>query len=320
MTLRLVPYDQLDPALERERLALTIGAFSGVLDRRALEVLRRGDADPTEYVGLFAVERGHLVGETLVLRMAYRGARGALRVAGVSSVTTRVDARRRGVATALLKEVHRRERARGLPYALLWTSQGWLAHRLYEELGYRDVYTPSIAVRLLPDDGSSRTAPTLHPARRSDLPALEALHAEVTKDAYGFVPRAERFLSRRREAGGFPGELWVARRRGRRLGYALVASEQRQLRCGELVARPDDLPDLLDALERRARPGLLAIGETPARALAGELRARGYLVRREAVWRTLMALRLDRRRSAEELRRELAVDRPGFVCMGLDRF
>ena len=320
MALRILPYDELPPRLERERLALTLGAFSGVVDRRALTVLRRRAAPATEYVGLFAVDHGQLVGETLVLRVPYRTARGASRVAGISSVTTRVDVRRQGVATALLEEAHRREAARGLEFAVLWTSQGWYAHRLYEKLGYRDVYTPSLALRLL--DGRPRPpgAVTLRRARLGEFAELEALHTEVTADAFGFVPRPEGFLRRRHEAGDRIGGLLVGRRRGRLVGYVVVAEEPRQLRCGELVARTDDVADLLTALERRAGRGFLAIENTPARAHASELRKRGYLVRKEHEWRVLMARRLDGRPGAASLRRELAVDRPGFVCQRLDRF
>lgn len=320
MALRIVPYDELPRRLDPERLALTLGAFSSALDRRSLEVYRRRQVGPVAYVGLFALEDGELLGQAFALNLNYRSLAGTERLTGVSSVTTRADARRRGVATALLREVHRRERAAGTRFSLLWTSQGWFAHRLYEKLGYRDIYTPPVAVRLVAHGRRAPNGETLRPVRPPELPALEALHRDRTAGGYGFVPRSPDFLRRRRAAGARLHDVWVYRVRGRLAGYAVVSDETRQLRCGELVARPDDVPGLLDALERRAAPGLMALGNTPVMAWEPELRRRGYVVRRNQEWRVLMACPLGRAMAPSALRRELAVDRPSFTCMTLDRF
>lgn len=320
MVLRIVAYDDLPPRLETERLALTLGAFSSTLDRRSLEVFRRHNGGPPTYVGVFALEGGELLGEAFVLKVNYRSSLGPERMTGVSSVTTRADASRRGIATALLQEIHRRERDAGTRFCLLWTGQGWFAHRLYEKLGYRDIYTPPVAVRSFARRRRGPSGGSLRPVRPSELASLEALHAETTAGGVGFVPRSRDFLRRAHAAGRELHNVWVYRDRGRVRGYAVVSVEPRQLRCGELVGRSDRVPGLLDALEHRAAPGLVALSNTVVSAWEPELRRRGYLVRPGQEWRVLMACPLQTAMTVSELRRELAVDRPSYTCMSLDRF
>jgi GNAT superfamily N-acetyltransferase len=318
--MRLLTWDELPSSLEPQRAALTLAAFSGAVERRTVEHLRGRPGGPPEYVGIFAVERGRLLGEALVLRIPYRTVHGVTTVAGIASVTTHASAARRGVARAILEEVHRRERAAGIEIALLWTSPSWFAHRLYETLGYRDVYTPSLAVRLLPRIAPRVRSDSLRPASTALLADLERLHAEVTRNAPGFSARPPAFLRTARRAGRPLTGLLTYRRGGRIAGYAVVLAERGQARCVELVAVPGEEERLLAAVERRVAPGLFVVGNSPADSLRRTLRRRGYFVSARGDWRTLMACPLGGARPPSVLRRELGVDRPDFVCQGLDRF
>jgi len=298
---------------------VAIGAFFGFLGPEEVPRLRRLGL-VTDYVGLFAVEGGSVLGQVLVLRILYRTSSGLEPVAGISSVTTRTDARRRGVARTLLQEVHRREAAAGRRFALLWTSQSWFAHRLYESLGYRDVWTPPSAVRVLPRARGSRKD-QLRPVAAGELSAVERLHTDVTREDPGFSARPRGTL-RVLQAGGDLdlANLMVLGPRGSIRGYAVLGKAPGLRRCGEFVARPQASATLLDGLERRAAPGVLWMGNSPVRALRPELRSRGYLLRAEAEWRVLMARPLSGSRDPTVLRKELGVDRPTFRCMSLDRF
>jgi GNAT superfamily N-acetyltransferase len=318
---RIVAWDEVPSARQLDRAALSIGAFSGWLDPRTVRLYRRRRFALSDYVGVAALEGDEVVGQTVVYRLPYRTASGLTTVAGVASVTSRLDRRRRGIASALLEEVHRRERDAGVRFALLWTSQGWFAHRAYEKLGYEDVFTPPLAVRALSRGRRGPRGETLRPARPAELASLEALHGKVHAESHGFAPRPTGFLTVEREAGDLDlGGLLVYRRQGRLAGYAFVARSHALLRCGELVARPRELPALLDAIERAAAPGVLALGNTPAHALRPELGRRGYRGGAAQEWRVLMACPLDGRARGRELARALAVERPSFVCMSLDRF
>ena len=319
--MRIVPWDRLPRSLDPQRVALELAAFSGYVTRRTVGILRRRWPLLSDYVGLFALEEETVVGQLLIRRLPFRTAAGVERVAGIASVTTRFDAQRRGVARALVQEAHRREAAAGMRFALLWTNPSWYAHRLYEELGYRDVWSSPSAVRLLPRRRPSPRGLTLRPATPSELGGLEALHAEVARDDTGFSPRLRGFLREGHAAGYLDLEgLLVLRRRGERLGYAVVAKGHDLLRCGEIVAPRAAMPAMLDALEARASHGVLALGNTPVRALDAELRRRGYFVQGGQEWRALMAVALAGPLGPAELREELGVDRPTFRCMSLDRF
>ncbi len=318
--MRTLTFDELPAALEAQRAALGLGAFSGYLDRRAVRAYRRRGLELSDYVGLFAVDGGRLLGQVVVLRLPYRARDGAETVAGIASVTTAPHARRRGVARGLLEEAHRREREAGARYALLWTSPSWYAHDLYESLGYRDVFVPPLALRASAGTRSLPRGESLRGANAGALEELEELHRTFSRDRTGFASRPAGFLRVEREAGRDLEGLLVLRRRGRAVGYAVAARRSNHLACGELVAGPRDVPALLRALERVAPAGVLALGNTPVLDHAAELTRRGYAVRREAEWRSLMACPLAGAPSARTLRRELTTDDRAFLCMSLDRF
>jgi GNAT superfamily N-acetyltransferase len=320
---RVVPFDELPPSYERQRAALQLGAFNSLLDRELVGRLRRRRYLLSEYVGLFAVEGGRLLGQTVVLRLPYVGRDGPVTVAGIASVTTRPASGRQGIARALLEEAHRREAAAGQRYALLWTNRSWFAHRLYASLGYRDVYSPPSAVRSGRGRAPRQPGTSLRPAQPNDLGPLEALHAACQRGRTGFAVRPRGFLTVERAAGRSPPEkLLVYRRGGRVRGYAAVVRRPGALSIGELVSDAADRSALLAAVERSAPTpgGVVELDHTPVRDLAARLRARGYLVQEGTSWYVLMARPLGRRVGEQELRRELAVDLPSFVCMTLDRF
>jgi len=317
---RVVTLDELPVELEAARHALAHGAFSGALSREALAVYRRHDFELSDYVALFGVERGRLLGQVFVLRFPYRTRAGVEPVAGIAGVTTAVGAARRGVARRLLEEVHRREGAAGVRFALLWTSPSWHAHHLYERLGYRDVFVPPLAVRLA-GPAHLPAGPRLEHVTAADLPLLERLHREQAAGRTGFSDRPAAFLRVEREAGGLElASLRLLRRGGRPVGYALVQRRSHQLVCGELVARAGAAGALLRAVERESAGRTLVLGNTPVLDLAPELARRGYFVRPAAEWRSLMACRLGGARAAGGLAAELTTDARSFLCLGLDRF
>ncbi len=75
---------------------------------------------------------------------------GAERVLGVGDVITNPRDLRHGLATRLMAEVHSRARSDGLRLSFLTTRVSWAAHRAYEKLGYRDVYSAGRALRWVP--------------------------------------------------------------------------------------------------------------------------------------------------------------------------
>lgn len=116
-------------------------------DRTFLRRARSLGIPFADYLGLVAVEGPEVLAQVMVGHYRLTTARGTEEFAGIENVVARPDALRRGLGTALLSEVHRREAESGHRWALLWTQRSWGAHRLYERLGYRDIYSPPTAIR-----------------------------------------------------------------------------------------------------------------------------------------------------------------------------
>ncbi len=319
--MRLVTFDELPDRLHRDAAALQLGAFSGYFSREAIATYRRRSHVFSGYVALFAVDRGTVVGEVFVLRLPFRTRSGVEPVAGIASVTTAVPSSRRGVAARILEEVHRREAAAGIRFALLWTSQAWRAHGLYERLGYRDVFVSPVAARLAPGRRALRRGDTLRPATARELPRLEGMHRAACRGRLGFSVRPEHHLAVEQACGFLDLPAWlVFRRSGRWAGYVHLVRGPTHARLGELVASGRDRIALLDAVERTVRRGAIVVNNSVALDLRAELLRRGYLVRRGADWRTLMAKPLLTSMSPAAVRRELGVDDRSFVVMDADRF
>ncbi len=305
--MRFLTYDELTPALETDRNLIHLASFGGAFPRRAIDLYRRRGKSFADYVAVFAVERGRLLGQTYVLRIPYTFSDGTELVSGIAGVGTRPDRGRSGVARAILTEVHRREREAGIRYSTLWTNRSWGAHNLYEELGYRDVYAfPWVAHG--PTSGASRRPSGVRPARKSDLGDIERLHARRARGRRGFLREANGYLSVAMAARGLdPAKEFIVRRAGRRLeGYALVDANPYRTICGELVATsPAARRALIAEVQRRAKRTAFAFQHATVRDAPELFRDRGYTAVRTG-WYGLTANALDRTWT-----RPVAVDRSG---------
>ncbi len=183
--MRFLTYDELSPSTETDRMLIQLASFASVFPRRSIDLWRRRTKRFADYVGVFAEERGRLLGQTFVLRIPYTFRGGTEVVSGIAGVGTRPDRGRAGVARAILTEVHRREKEAGIRFSTLWTNRSWGAHDLYAKLGYQDVYSSPWVVH-----GPSRAVPrkfkTVRPARRGELAELERFHAARLRAALGF--------------------------------------------------------------------------------------------------------------------------------------
>jgi len=129
-------------------------------------------------------------------RMWLRGAR--LRAAGIGSVATHPDYRRRGLATALLRDTLALLRREGYHLSFLGTE---VAAPFYERLGWRIVRQPSHgapaaeAARLYGGQAALPERPglTIRPFAPSDLTAVARIHARATRGRTGAVARSLRY-------------------------------------------------------------------------------------------------------------------------------
>ncbi len=144
-------------------------------------------------------------------RMWLRGAR--LRAAGIGSVSTHPDYRRRGLATALLRDTLALLHRDGYHLSFLGSE---VAAAFYERLGWRIVRQPShgapaaeaAALPVRQAGRPERPRLTIRPFAPSDLTAVARIHARATRGRTGAVARSLRYWTDHmswmdEDAGGF---------------------------------------------------------------------------------------------------------------------
>ncbi|MGD0719222.1 MAG: GNAT family N-acetyltransferase [Thermoplasmata archaeon] len=319
--MRFLTYDELTPSMEVDRILIHLASFGGVFPRRSIERWRHRKKDFAEYVAVFAEERGRLLGQTFVLRVPYTFPDGTEFVSAIAAVGTRPDHGRRGVARAILTEVHRREREAGIRFSTLWTNRSWGAHGLYEQLGYRDVYSSPWVVHA-PVHAVLPRPRGVRPARREDLADLERLHARQARGRLGFLREPDGYLAVATAAREIDPakELVVLRAAGRLQGYARVESDPYRTVCGELVTSSRAARRALIAeVQRRAKRTSFAFQQTPVRDTPKLFRSPGYTAVPTG-WYVLMANALGRTWSSRAAVERFATNDRRFLCMSGDRF
>ncbi len=321
--MRILSFDELPATAESSRALLQLAAFGSFYTRSDVDAWRGKTHRLAEYGGVFAVEGERVLGEVYVLRIPYAFAGGTEPIAGLATVTTLPDRRRRGIAAALLQDVHRREREAGLRYVTLWTNPSWGAHALYEKLGYRDVYSSRWAVRI----GGSRTARRrsthrIRTGRASDLGPIERLHDRALQGRLGFAERPAGALVSKYDTGRLDParQLLVCSTGGRIVGYAQYDRSPQRIVCGELVARDRAIRrGLVDELLRTSGDLPCAFQHSVVPD-APEIFGAGKYARATRSWWGFMAASLEREWTTSEAIATFATDHPRFVCFAGDRF
>lgn len=317
--MKVLTFDELSPDQDRSRALVNLAAFGSVYDRARVEVYRRRLGCFSDYVGVFAVDGGKVLGQVFVLRLPYEFPDGPDVMSAIATVATRPDAGRRGIARRLLREAHRREREAGVRYASLWTNRSWGAHRLYEELGYRDIYATPWAVR----SPTSRqvTKPPVRFATRTDLTAIERLHRQQARDRLGYRERPPGWL--RVDVGlGYvdpTSELLVRYRNGKLAGYAHLDRSARRVICGEMVAISATVKrELAAGVGRTAGPLPWAFQHTLVTDDPQMFSGRAFV--NGVGWYVMMGCDLSREWTAEEAAAGFGTRDPRFICLAGDRF
>lgn len=322
--MRLLTYDEITPSMAPGRTFVHSSAFMGApLSPAQVSIMRRGGF-LADYGGLFAVEGGEVVGQTWVHRYPYQTPQGPETLGGIAAVATSPAQGRRGIARRVLTEVQAREREAGVGHLALWTNRSWGAHRLYESLGYRDVYHIPVALRSVPvrEPRPTVVGVTVRRARRSDLARLEALHERTTRRRLGFVPRRPGVLRTQVSINGVEvlKNLWVALRAGTPSGYVQVDIAYGKVRCAELIAADVRTERALVAqVEHLARGRWASFEMVCATDEASRLRRLGYSSYARS-WMVMMGADPRGPRPAKQLVKELGTADPRWLCLRNDRF
>ncbi|MFZ3355198.1 MAG: GNAT family N-acetyltransferase [Thermoplasmata archaeon] len=262
-----------------------------------------------DYHAVYAVESGEIQSHVGVLWLTFTTPTGAVPVTGIDNVATRPTAERRGWAAALMEEVHRRESDRGVAWAFLWTHRSWGAHRLYERLGYRDVYSPPAALKRLARNRRARlpVGYEWRPAALRDANRLDRIFRRATVGRLGFISRFPGSFRARFVLGWRrPENHRILFHHSREVGYAnLAVSDTWSVTANEvIVVDPSHTDAMIQALETStSNKWLLLETTTFVTDGATQLRKRGFSLH-PATHRTLMAKSLQGpgRESAEVVR------------------
>jgi len=317
--LRILEFDELPSGLQPQVQLLDLSAAWAPNDFKKFKEARRIGYPSADYVGVYAVENGEILSAVRVLRLPYTTPEGVQQIAGIQGVVTRRDSGRKGLARRLLLEVHRREKAAGSKYSLLWTGRGQVAHSFYESLGYRDVYTPELATlhKEARDRGLGRYS--LKDVKKDDTSHLEALHNKAMTGRLGFIPRPSGIIRSLIHIGFLAREsLHAVFHGGKLVGYALLQKHSTWCSLDELVLDAETpLEEVVPTLEEAALGGWFVIRNTSVRDALPLLRKRGYHYSPFAYY-SLLALPLEK--PSEGIVAELGTGRRRFTCQQLDYF
>lgn len=289
-------------------------------DRRDAARFRRAGYPFVAPYRLFAVDGDAVLGKVSLLRLYLTGRDGRRPVTGIADVVADPAAHGRGVGRSLLERAHVIESARGVAYALLWTHVSWGAHKLYERLGYADVFSTPTAVHRAGARVPRLRAPyTIARVGLQDAARLDALHLRATNGRWGVLPRRASYRTRFTVGWRRPRSYRILRYRGRPVGYLETSESARHLAVSEAVLLAvEHAPALLDAAERLAGARWVTIGYTTfVREAQGLLLERGYHLT-DGSHSVLMGRPLGRGRTVAQLR-AWASD-PRFSCQNGDRF
>ena len=314
--MRICTLQELPQGWEASQVLLVHHAFWDSWDPRVLASERYRSEYPAfaDYGGLFAWDRGRIVAGLVVRRIPFRTRHGIRMVAGLGHVATRPDARRRGLARALINEAHRRERKRGTAFSLLFTGRAIVAHSLYETMGYHDLFDFPRGTRLIPARAPGLARPwRWRPARETDREPIPVLHACAIRGSYGFTRL------------GFPWrwepkDHFVLEEGSRLRGYAKLERHGSVYDCFEAVA--GSLPTrrrLLRALEHQVAGSWLVLGGNVLREFVPAMGRTPYTIS-ESSHDVLMAASLSEKMSSRALRHELGADSPHFAIGRQDFF
>jgi GNAT superfamily N-acetyltransferase len=319
--MRIIEHDEIPSELEADLQLLRLSVGWTPRDLRRTELARRAGYPSADYFGLYAVEGNRILSTVRVVRVPYTFPDGHTEtISGVLSVITSQDFRGQGLARRLLEEVHEREREAGSRFSVLW-SESITAHRLYESMGYEEVYTPDIATKRPSPRGALRGRYELETVTDGDLATIERLHAAATRDRIGFTPRPRGLLGSFLAYGLFRSDsLRLVLRDGRPVGYLELLETPSWASVSEVVMTEDSgTAGALSVLERLCSGRWLSFWNTFVRGSRTLLERRRYSFTNLGD-HSLMSLSLEKGSGPQDQRSALGTDDPRFACQLFDRF
>ena len=311
--MKIVEYDAVDPL---GVLHLNLSSLGYALTPERAALIRRVDARPFPFFGVYAVEDGVVVGQVGVYRLPMVSTEGREDVGGVCAVCTHPAFERRGIASRLLDEAHERMRAAGLRFSTLGTARYRMAYALYRRLGYEDAVTSASALIRREAIGTSNLQ--TERAGKERLPLTDEIFRRAASNHLGFAWRHESFINTLVTVGDVGLDtVWLLRDGEQIAGYAIVNITEAIATVSDLVLVDGvEAVSAVAAIARASNVSYVRVAMSRPAVIAG-LRQAGDPVARPD-WGTFMIKPLTSEVTVEDARRLFGIGTDRYLMAWMD--
>jgi GNAT superfamily N-acetyltransferase len=189
--MKILTYDEVDP-YDVYRLCMT--SFGQAMTEKEVRMVLRKDPRYLDFYAVYAVEKGRPLAQVVPMKMPVHLTTGVTEVGGLQAVCSHPSVWGKGYARRLMQHTHDVFRSLDLDISTLTTSRNIRGYHIYQSLGYRDLGPFLRGLRRVPKDRARPSGVRLRKAKRSDLPDIQGLFEEYTKDDYGWTRRLPEVL------------------------------------------------------------------------------------------------------------------------------
>jgi len=251
-------------------------AFGWVFDQHQFEDFVKIDPRlKNGPVGFCAVENEMVVGHVGVMDLATRSLNGTVEnVGGLYGVATLPGHTRRGVCTALMNSAHDYFREKNYRFSFLNTSPTYVAHSLYEKLGYTDLIEYPSAYRVVKNKKTESSGKKT--VGKFDLDKILEIYDEFSAGRTGFVVRDKAYLRMLKRVEIITPKQFMIEDKG----YVIFKKEKSAIRIRELIALSvEEMHRLIGLMESKTK-GLVYDKGVLNKALLDVYHSRGYMIQK----------------------------------------
>jgi len=189
--MKILTYDELDP-YDIHRLCMT--AFGWAATEREVRAMVRKDPRYFDFYAVYAAEGRRPLAQVVPMRMPVHLKSGVVEVGGLQAVCSHPSVWGKGYTRRLMQHAHDIFRSLDLELSTLTTSRNIRGYHVYKSLGYADLGPFLRGFRKVAKDRQRPSGVRLRKAKRSDLPIIQRLFDEYTKDDFGWTRRYPQVL------------------------------------------------------------------------------------------------------------------------------
>ena len=316
--MKILTYDEVD---HDQALLIHLSGFGWALTEEHVKAMVEHDARIWKPFGIYAVDKGRVLGQIVPFRIPTRTRDGVEDVLGVAEVVTAPGEAQKGIATFLMRRVEEMGVEEGMRTSWLMTGRHLVAHHLYDKMGYFSVSSFPRGMKRLRRTGAKPRGVKISDFRKADQRRLSELYREHVAGGYGFTERQWNFLDFPLAAHVFAKDSIKVARRGKEIiGYSIIRGGPGMLSLVEVVApKLSDFRAIVRSMESRRKGALALAGSLIWERQREKFRSLGYKIS-PVHWYRLMAKPLRKGFSRRQIEHAYGIDDGRFVFMALDGF